>query len=457
MSLRPLILPSVRSLTLTALTMHALLAAAWWWLMPGGFGVASARFWVNGPVPVVVGLACVISGGLLVARRPVPAATVAVGLGAFWIAAALVGRAIYPVSLAGRFAVPLLIGVAGVGLGVALLAARRPEAAGAARRPAAGRGFTPAALATFGAALLGAALGAWAPWTQRADAAATRPADVLAGEATEIGELPRGFTRGGTLTTQANQYAAQLDPLLTFISRSPDRCWTVLAPREHRIGSRRRRVDGRLAWRDVYPPDDAPLVVDHAVTSAGVWPDFDLDLRADVPRPVFSHLNSYAQIILSGHEDLSVTFSPCPDRRVAIVSSDYPVGRPARFAALLPGGRFVVLEATSAEKGPFAVLAEGRLARGEPVTMTFHDGDTPVAALTLADFAAHAGTRPSPTAGWGVPQNAIRFNLEGNRPDSPAAVYITLAGTGVGRGYDSVGHAAGIYRNRLTWRWLAAE
>jgi hypothetical protein len=38
---------------------------------------------------------------------------------------------------------------------------------------------------------------------------------------------------------------------------------------------------------------------------------------------------------------------------------------------------------------------------------------------------------------------------EGETSYSPVRIWLTLAGTSVGRGFDSVGHAAGTYRNRV--------
>jgi hypothetical protein len=35
--------------------------------------------------------------------------------------------------------------------------------------------------------------------------------------------------------------------------------------------------------------------------------------------------------------------------------------------------------------------------------------------------------------------------------------FVTLAGTSVGRGWDSVGHAPGTYRNRMKIEWVDAE
>jgi hypothetical protein len=39
--------------------------------------------------------------------------------------------------------------------------------------------------------------------------------------------------------------------------------------------------------------------------------------------------------------------------------------------------------------------------------------------------------------------------MSGDEPTSPASLFITLAATSVGRGWDSVAHAAGTYRNRI--------
>ena len=69
--------------------------------------------------------------------------------------------------------------------------------------------------------------------------------------------------------------------------------------------------------------------------------------------------------------------------------------------------------------------------------------------VVLADWSAQADTTLSPTAGWGVPVNAIEFSLAGDAPSSPASIFVTLAATSVGRGWDCVGHRPGTYRNRI--------
>jgi hypothetical protein len=154
-------------------------------------------------------------------------------------------------------------------------------------------------------------------------------------------------------------------------------------------------------------------------------------------------------LTVRGHQRLLLSFSACPDTLVEVQPSDYPMGRPARLAYLAADGVFRVVEATSGEKGPFHELATGRLSRSEPLTITLYDGGTARCRIRLVDWARQSSTLLSPTAGWGLPVNAIEFSRFGTEPRSPAGIWVTLAGTSVGRGWDSVGHAAGTYRNRL--------
>jgi hypothetical protein len=253
----------------------------------------------------------------------------------------------------------------------------------------------------------------------------------------------------GSLTVQAGLLRLSVQPILRFISRSPDGCLTILAPPRLREGPDLRLLstfqdEKRLTLR--YRADDkAILQVD---TDTGSGP-MVIEASTRLPRPVFSHLNSYCDVEVTGHRRLALSFSPCADRSVEVRPADYPVGRPLRLAYRDAHDGFHVVEATTGEKGPFRELARGRLGRSEPLAITLHDSGTPVARVVLEDWAAQTGTALSPTAGWGVPVNAIEFSLEGDAPGSPAAIYTTLAGTSVGRGWDSVGHAAGIYRNRM--------
>ncbi|HEY3256642.1 MAG TPA: hypothetical protein VGJ91_21945, partial [Polyangiaceae bacterium] len=156
---------------------------------------------------------------------------------------------------------------------------------------------------------------------------------------------------------------------------------------------------------------------------------------------------------ITGHRRLGLRFSPCPQLVVEVVHAEYPFGAPARFAYLDAHGMFRVVQATDAEKGPFSTLVEGPLSRGQPLAVELVElGDTPpraLATIVLRDWSLQLSTELSPTAGWGVPQNALEFGRTSSEPASAVYVNLTLAGTSVGRGWDSVGHRAGVYTNRL--------
>ena len=146
-----------------------------------------------------------------------------------------------------------------------------------------------------------------------------------------------------------------------------------------------------------------------------------------------------------------------PGTLIEVRPFDYPFGRPARFAFVSADRTFRVVEATSGEKGPFRTLGAGtaraRCNRSRsPSTMRVE----PSRDSALDDFAAQADTTLSPTAGWGVPVNAMEFSLAEDAPSSPASIFVTLAGTSVGRGWDCVGHRAGTYRDRLRLEPVAA-
>lgn len=124
-------------------------------------------------------------------------------------------------------------------------------------------------------------------------------------------------------------------------------------------------------------------------------------------------------------------------------------GRPLRFAYVDDAQVLRMVTATSGEKGPFRHLAAGALPAGEPLVLILRDEQTPMCRLTLADWDAQRGRSLSPTAGWGVPVATLEFARNGEHASSPVEIWISLASTSVGRGFDSVGHAAGTYRNRI--------
>jgi hypothetical protein len=180
----------------------------------------------------------------------------------------------------------------------------------------------------------------------------------------------------------------------------------------------------------------------------------------ELPHDVFSHLNSFTTLTLLGHEKLGISFSPCPSAVIDFVHADYPSGAPARFAYLDEASTFRVVQASSAEKGPFTLLARGHLRRGEPVSIRLLElGDgapRPLFEIEFEDWSDELSTALSPTAGFGVPENAIQFGLASPVKTSEAYVILNLAGTSIGRGFDSVGHAAGRYENRIRVRTFAS-
>jgi len=169
----------------------------------------------------------------------------------------------------------------------------------------------------------------------------------------------------------------------------------------------------------------------------------DIEARSKLDQPVWSHLNAFTYLTFTGLGKLSLTFSACPDHRLEPAETN----RPSQFAYIDAENLFHIVEARRAEKGPFREIASGKLERGAPLTITFCDAGSPIFRVTWKDWEAQASRQLSPTAGWGVPENSIEFFSD--RPGS-MQLYISLAATSVGRGFDTVGHAAGIYTNRMS-------
>ncbi len=426
------------------LALHVAVVVAFYVAMPGGFPFGHPKMLSNQLVPPFLALAGVVGVWSAWRHRPAVLAPLGVTIPAGWLAMGVAGWITFPVSFArvalGSFA------VASLSAGIFAVYWRR-------------EGFrAPAAVA--GGVLLGALAGVGAPLAQRGVDPGTRPLEAAlparpAGESdlaaivdphAELG-LGRVSARHGEVAVAFGAVRVTIDPLVHFISRSPDRCWTSLAPRATRVSAPRRLTDvvdtgDRLHLR--YESDDGGQVLEVGATADGVEVDAWSELRGEV----YSHLNRFSFIEVSGHRDLAVSFSPCPDRTITITSSDYPYGRPSRLAYLGADGVFRVVEARSAEKGPFTTLAEGPLRPDEPLTIVLHDAGDPVGRIVLEDWAAQVGTGLSPTAGWGLPENAIELFRVGES----CQIFITLAGTSVGRGWDSVGHAPGVYRNRLRFQ-----
>lgn len=415
---------------------HALMAGLWFWVMPSGFPVNHARFWVNSVYPwAIIGLAlfawCVMRG-----RR----VSVIVAIAALWLAGAVSARITFPLTFRFLWIFPLFGGLAFAALCVGMWKI------GALKGRAAAILF----------ALVGALLGAAFPLTQKADRPGTRPLgteippfnlkDQAVPTKVDLGKHAEFYTGHGVLSIWSGDYDLDVLPLLTFDSRSPDGCWTLLAPGFGTRGPIRRPTameSDHGSLRLSYPGEFFATL---EVKADEEGRRFELISQSQLSQPVWSHLNSFAELYFRGSRDTSIIFSPCPNTPIEVVESDYPVGRPTRFAYLDEKGIFRVAEARSAEKGPFRELASGPLQKDAPITLTLISGSAPRFRVTLQDWASQAGTQLSPTAGWGVPVNAIEFF----KRSSSTQISITLAGTSVGRGFDSVGHAAGTYVNRMT-------
>jgi hypothetical protein len=438
----------IRGLRAFILLSHLAAAAVWIFVMPGGFPFLHLRFLANRGLPIAV-IAVAITGIFAARKGNTPLLqSIILTVATAWGFASLAGLILFPIS--GRF--PFVLGMmAACGM---LVLAFEPASLKNLRSPI-----------TIALCILGGIVGAFVPSTQRATSPATHPqqgttAQLPIGPAISM-PLPSPLAPGlsvtpdeGTVTLRRDRLILTINPVLTFISRSPDRCWTLLAPRAQRTSppwvlTEWTRAD--TALRTHY----AGIGLTELTVSAGEGATARIESITEIPVAIYSHLNTFCEISINGHTKLALKFSPCPGETIDVLPMDYPVGRPARFAYLDASGVFHVAEARSAEKGPFHDLATGKLERTQPLVITLLDNSHAIASIVLEDWAAQLSTGLSPTAGWGVPQNSIEFSLDAEHARSSASIFITLASTSVGRGFDSVGHAPGIYRNRMTVRFVA--
>lgn len=395
------------------LALHVIAAVAALSLLPLGFAATDLHFWSNELIPVVASLAVVAALIHTLVRRSAIAlrALVAAAAGG-WASAVVAGAILFPISMTfARLAIPVLVALL-------LLALAR----WARQRTA----HSVAALA------VGAVLGVLVIFAQRGPAPSTHPAG---GTLLDVSGASDGATDELLVPCGTQQLAVA--PLLTFLSRSPDRTWTVLSPDppgSHRVATRHSETG----------PETRSAFTDDGQSTLAVRRDpggVDIEAIASLSAPVYAHLTSFTSITIPF--DATVSFGPTGATTFPIEPADYPSGRPIRLAYMDAEGAFHVALADDAEKGPFRELAAGRLGRGEPLVLELHARNSGCR-LTFLDWSSQASTEASPTAGWGVPQGSIQFFSRGS-----GLVLLTLADTGPGRGFDSVGHAAGTYRNRI--------
>jgi hypothetical protein len=426
---------------------HGLGALAWWLLMPSGYPCADPHFWANGIVPVAVVVLSLV--GLNAARRPRPAllSALAVFPPAAWASAATTALLLFPLS-APRL-VPLLLGPALVLAQLTGWLWRRWPVP------------LPGALALLPGALL---TGTFMTRAQQAPAPATRPLDEpMPPPAANRGARPTGVSLGqhvwvdvptARVDVRCGGLFLQVHPLLTFQRRSPDRCWTLFASHSGRGGPLRRLTGWRLPRA---PAESLQLRYQDDGSSAlevGAGPaegSVRIEAHCRLDRPVYSHLNYWCAFTANGDRPLSLAFSPCPQERIAVVPWGDFIGGRLRLA-YRAGDELRVAEASWNDKGPFHTLASGPLPAGAPLGITLYEGERPACELIFSDWPCQAGLALSPTAGYGLPVNAIEFSRYRASSVGCCNVSLSLAATSVGRGRDSVGHAPGTYRNRLLIR-----
>ncbi len=408
-------------------------------LMPGGFGFSEPRFWVNRVLPVVVATGCVLA---IVSGRRKKFDAVAVSLWAlFGIYLSAAGSSLILFPVTGRY--PMLVGL--VACAVVLLAAIDVSRMLAQRR-----------LLTIFSAIIGGLIGVGFIFIQRPFPPSTLPigrfptTQPATFSATSLALIKlsdelRVHPSDGSIDITRGRIFINLYPLLTFTSRSPDGFWTCFSSKADRIESPRALLGFNKSADELnlYYKDDSAESLDCKIASDH---SILLDAQSTLSKIIYSHLNTFTSIHIAGHRKLAISFSPCADVKIDLTPQD---SAPARFAYLDQSEIFHVVQATKNEKGPFTNIAAGKLARGSPMTITLFDSGRSIAEITLADWSAQLSTGLSPTAGWNVPQNSIEFSLNGDSDKSAGSIYISLAATSVGRGFDSVAHAPGTYVNRI--------
>jgi hypothetical protein len=439
-----------RLLWLSVLVATVILSAAWWLLAPAGFGFAHPRFWANGVAPII-GLGTALGGLAALRRGAKPALRWLLPMWpAVWLGAAVAGRLLFPITLGQTWLIPM---AASVVMGLTVL----PLWRGAHKRALAGG----LCIGLFVAICAGGLV-----WTQYPPAPRTRPSredfvEVTPAPTTrttlEAGGIRVGrdaivYASEGSLIVRLRPVSVSVKPLLTFLSGSQDGCWSILARPRDQTGPEPRlrfsRFEGEQTGVLFYDfADQGPAML--RVQAEPADGSIVMEANTHLTGTVYSHLNAFCDFEVRGHRRLELEFSPCAGLPIEVKKFDYPTGRPARVAFVEEDRTFRVVEATSGEKGPFRTLAQGHLGLEETLAIGLRDQGREVARISMADWAAQADTTLSPTAGWGVPVNAIEFSLMDDSASSPASIFVTLAATSVGRGWDCVAHNPGTYRNRL--------
>lgn len=416
-------------------------ALGWWWLMPVGFPLTHLRHWSNSVLPLAVGFLAALGIVSVLWHLPRLHSALIVFPPTVFLAAGVFMVVLFPIS----GLVPAgMLAVTAVALGVLLRSSWRRQ--------------TGSRLLIGGVAFAAVAVAFVVVFAQRAELPDTRPLNQplrmidqttrIAPAEVALNQWVRVLPKNGRVQAQYGNLKIAASPLLTFESRSPDRFWTLFAITDRYAGSRRELSNWTVEGGAFHGQFNDDGVSTLQISSA---PDGSITIEAisRLDKPVYSHLNSWCSFRIVGHQELALSFSPCPKQRILVTHSDYPWGDPLRLAYLDRADVFHVVEADSGEKGPFRELAAGHMGIDDSLTITLHDGVQPICRFVLSDWSAQVGRSLSPTAGWGLPVNALEFCRVGNDLRSTCVLTLSLASTSVGRGWDTVGHTAGTYRNHL--------
>lgn len=410
---------------------QAALAAFWWWMTPAGFPSTSSEYWAGYVVPAVIIAVCVLA---LAAPKKITAAlfpALAAAIPCFWMTLAISARLTFPRSVGFSWNVTFLACCALLALWWKQL---RPRLEATWLVPV---------------LVLPALWAGWAfPSTQRAAEPSTTPrGDAIVDLAktkdtrlVKIGKNVQLHPSEARVVVRRDELLLTVEPLLRFLDLSPERTWVGLSAPEDTKPAVRKLIAtafDKSRWQLEYT-DDGKSLLDVTQRDGALA----VDARSSLSAPVYSHENAWAELTLRGDKKLSVAFSPAPAQRIEVPAA----GAPTRFAYVDATGRFHVAEAKERKLGPYRELTAGDL-KG-PLVITIYDGDQPAFRVTLEDWATQASTALSPTSA--LPENAIELARAPGGDDAPAYLLFTLASTRIGRTTQTVGHTAGVYRDRMT-------
>ena len=158
---------------------------------------------------------------------------------------------------------------------------------------------------------------------------------------------------------------------------------------------------GGAGWTLSYKDEDASVLEVSAHDGA-----VQLDTRSRLPRPVFSHANSFAELTRPGAPQAVGLVLAGAEKRI----EPAPVTAPARFAYVDAHRTFHVHAGGRAPARAVHRARRRRLSGRTRWCSRIYDGDKAAFSVTLEDWAGQASTQLSPTAGHGIPVNAIELS-----------------------------------------------